>query len=119
MGYVTNRHHGALRMNKLIVIQPDELSEMLTRAVHDAVIAALSKKTLQEKGSPLLSQKEMLRPFEVEQLFGITIETLTKLRNKGQGPRYTQFKSGGAIYYATDDVRAFISEHKVKTYDQA
>lgn len=65
-----------------------------------------------------LRRKELLRPHEVESLFGITRETLTKMRLNGKGPRYTQFKDGGAVYYEPQDIREYITSHKVKTHDQ-
>ena len=91
---------------------------ILKDQLFEAVRAVLEEQFSQAAQVEALRRKELLRPHEVESLFGISKETLTKMRLHGRGPRYTQFKDGGAVYYEPCDIREYISKYKVRTHEQ-
>ena len=58
-----------------------------------------------------LSEKNLLTPPDVEQLYSIKVSTQAKNRCLGKLP---YIKMGGFIYYKKDELEAFICSHAVE-----
>lgn len=64
-----------------------------------------------------LSAKEVLRPDEVEAVFGFPVGTLKQWRHLGIGPEYVKPAEGrsGYVYYRRSAINVWLNEHTVET----
>ena len=58
--------------------------------------------------------KLYLSPPEVEQLYGIRVNTLAAWRSRGQGPDF--FKMGKVIRYSQEEMEEFVQGHRVRCF---
>ncbi len=54
---------------------------------------------------------QLIREIQLAEMFNVTTKTTASWRNAG---KLAYVKIHGSIYYSLDDVRAFISQHRVK-----
>ena len=59
----------------------------------------------------------VLKPSEVQQMFGIPEGSLANLRWAKRGPRYFKKPSGRGVFYLLADVESWITSHPVQTLD--
>lgn len=94
-------------MNRIILITPDELHNIVQDAVASGVgdaIAALDKKTPKE-----------MNDFEAAEYLGISPITLRMWRCQKRGPKY--HKTGRMVRYAKQDLDSFLKNSEVQTID--
>ena len=65
-----------------------------------------------------LKNRELLRPFEVERLYGITTGQLQKLRMRAEGPPYMK-PTHRMVFYRRIDIDAWLTLHRVNSTSEA
>ena len=88
----------------LVVISPEELTDIVTTAVNAALCRA---------EHPTSRGKKMLSPRDIQQEYGINKRTLEHWRLQGIGPAYTNF--GRRVFYERAVFEKFIAAGNVQT----
>lgn len=78
---------------------------------------------VRKKKSPPISPDDaapltrLLKPEEVAELLGVTVQFLAKWRTYGQGPKFVRV--GGRIRYRPADIEKYIAEQTVQSTSAA
>lgn len=98
-------------MTQLIIMPPDELTTLISRAVQDGYSKALADTNIETPTDYPPNMRDDL----AAKYLSIKPSTLRNWRSQGIGPRFT--KHGRAITYARTDLDTYNQKRKVKTYD--
>lgn len=90
--------------NAIVVLQPDELSVLVSKAVQKGI--ALATKTA--------SSVKYMNETQAAEFLSIKRQTLRLMRSQGRGPIYS--KLGTMIRYEVSDLEKFNNKHKVITH---
>ena len=88
----------------LVVISPEELTNIVTTAVNSALC---------QVERPASKGKKMLSPRDIQQEYGINKRTLEHWRLQGIGPTYANF--GRRVFYERAVFEKFIAAGNVQT----